>query len=1650
MVFFKLAARFILISALVLGLVELGYSQCSSLPPVNRASSASQDKFCSPVLATIQYGIGFGSINLPAGPTYDLIFFWGDGTSDPPVVIAPGSSSYNFTRTHSYPVDSDCEYRVRIVMRVNGEFCLNTEQIQFVSTWRTDEFNNGNVQLISPLTGTSLHEVCEGDNISVFFEDDTQFNCNQAYIANYPPNDVIKQPNQQYRWQQIVYNTPIGGNKIPNVSVNGLMVTDPSGADISLNYQDPRGVVFLPPLVNPGNGRDALLISAPGGSGPGSPQVGDEFEVTIRYWNICNPYDDDFSNGNLTPTSGNINDGDNPPVERTAIIRIIDAPAQPIVDDLEICFGDLATATLTVNNVQGGVTYRWYPTLADAQANTNVINTSDTFTPTAAQAPAGVNDYFVTATAGTSCVSLPEEVILIRRTDISPAPTGIMGDANVCPNGIEIYSFATDPAIAAVGGATEYIWTIPPGWTLNSGQGTKSISVLTNGTLGSTTLSVVRRFVTATTNGSHCESNPNPFPITVRANPTASPLTPFDVCEGTAQAIDGNPVNPFGTITIHSWTGNTSILNATNIQVPNTIVTAVPGSYNLTYSITNSIGCSGSAPVVINISAKPTTATTTTPQQLLCSTLVSNPLGGNTPLVGTGTWTLISKPSGSVATNTGFSNQTNPNATFTGDRFGQYVLRWTIVNGSCPSFAEELINFGTDPGPQDAGPANAFCGSVGSLNAVAPTIGSGTWTQVAGPLANNTLFTDVTSRTSGISLINTTASAIGDYTYRWSVTSGSCLPPGTDDVVITFNSPVVANTLIETVCETTVGTGISVGADLTLYHDDITGIAGSVNRSVEWFTSATRSPATKVATPTSFNITNGTLYTRVTNTLTLPFCTQDARVDFSVNPLPAFPGVIGVSQSVCDGSDPSSFNELASPIGGIGPYTYQWQQSIDNITFADVSGGTAVAFDPPVVPVTTYYKRLVSASACPGLESNVVKVTLNPLPTGTVSAPRPRICEDEFFILSFDFTGTAPFYFDYNDGTTFVNNRIGANNTPVPIFDFNTSTTYTLTRLVDFNGCVAVFPPNPSTTVDVVKINTDFTFTPSSQCSGVPISFQWTVDTNVEYTWIWNDGTPNSVVAQNSLPTGLQSIPHAFTSANASGDTNIPVILSATNNVDGCGPKVSTETITVFPTILINVFPDKNVICSGETVKFTNATKGGTNHRWYYREKGTTSPIFDERNLVAGTTQDFVFTNTTTKNPIVYEMVYEVKNANCSDFATYDITVYREVVALFDEGVVPPLIGGSSTVSFSNTSNPVDASDFEYHWEFGIGATPTTLNTAALINPIQYNSAGQKTVILTAVNIDARAAGIATGCPSIFTKTIDILLLPLMADFKYTPQATCFPADIVVTENLSTGDVYEWKLFSTTSGVPLIISNEILPTFKIANPGSYFIELKTSSSVSGNPPAFKDNSAKPIELFDLPVAAFEMRPSSVYVPDEEVMLTNRSTEASPDLFSWDFGDGETSTDLEPKHAYVVAGKYTITLEAGFNHGDKDFDGDGITDGELICYDTTSQKIMAKEGGLSRIPNAFTPSTSGPNGGVSGGGTFNDVFKPITKGVEEFEMDIFDRWGNLIFQSKNKDVGWDGYDQNGVLMPGGVYVYKLTMRLSNNQRTTQLGDVTLIR
>ena len=98
----------------------------------------------------------------------------------------------------------------------------------------------------------------------------------------------------------------------------------------------------------------------------------------------------------------------------------------------------------------------------------------------------------------------------------------------------------------------------------------------------------------------------------------------------------------------------------------------------------------------------------------------------------------------------------------------------------------------------------------------------------------------------------------------------------------------------------------------------------------------------------------------------------------------------------------------------------------------------------------------------------------------------------------------------------------------------------------------------------------------------------------------------------------------------------------------------------------------------------------------------------------------------------------------------------------------------------------------------------------------------------------------------------------------------------------------------------------------------------------------------------------------------------------------------------------------------------------------------------------QFPNAFTPGNNGPTDGVYDPRSFdNDHFFPIYEGVEDYRLEIFNRWGELLFTTENVKVGWDGY-YRGKPAKQDVYVWKAYAKFSDGRETTLKGDVTLLR
>jgi gliding motility-associated-like protein len=195
-----------------------------------------------------------------------------------------------------------------------------------------------------------------------------------------------------------------------------------------------------------------------------------------------------------------------------------------------------------------------------------------------------------------------------------------------------------------------------------------------------------------------------------------------------------------------------------------------------------------------------------------------------------------------------------------------------------------------------------------------------------------------------------------------------------------------------------------------------------------------------------------------------------------------------------------------------------------------------------------------------------------------------------------------------------------------------------------------------------------------------------------------------------------------------------------------------------------------------------------------------------------------------------------------------------------------------------------------------------------------------------------------------------------------------------------------------------------------------------------------DYAYEQVEVYPRPHAHFIVKPTLVMLPDEPIYLFNMTTFG--DQYLWDFGDGGTSTEEEPSYQYTEVGTYDITLTAWSVHD---------------CVDTMilPDAITVEGEGYIHYPNAFFPNQDESSGGhYSLTSTANDIFHPYHEGVDKYLLQIYTRWGELIFTSDDVNIGWDGYFE-GKVCKQDVYAFKAIGTFYNGKPFYVTGDVTLL-
>jgi gliding motility-associated-like protein len=592
--------------------------------------------------------------------------------------------------------------------------------------------------------------------------------------------------------------------------------------------------------------------------------------------------------------------------------------------------------------------------------------------------------------------------------------------------------------------------------------------------------------------------------------------------------------------------------------------------------------------------------------------------------------------------------------------------------------------------------------------------------------------------------------------------------------------------------------------------------------------------------------------------------------------------------------------------------------------------------------------------------------------------------------LNVTFTNTSAngsnYIWNFGDGTPTVTTTSPAHTFTNTVL--TQATTFTV-QLITLNASGCSDTTKKTVTV-LPEAIAGITLSVNSGCTPLAVNFTGG-NALTTYTWNFGNGAPNANQQNTSL---------VYTNGTQASQL-FTVTLSGTNSF-GCRDTV-TDLITVFPRPVPNFVATPTIGCPPFNVNFNNTSIGQSNQSW----------IFGNGQASIGTNASTTYTSTAPSALTVFNVKLVVgNNFACKDSIVKQITMLPRPKAKFN---VDTPACSPALMSFTNQS--ISAST--YFWTFG------SLPSSTLTSPQKLfvnSSASNLTVPIRLVATNTSGCRDTTDFPLIVFPKPNFFISAL-PDSGCTPLTVNFPA-IVGVKN------YLWTFGDGNTSGAAPISNSYVNTTTV--PKSYTVQM-VGTDING----CKDTTTRTIKVFPKPVALFVADPLIVFVPTTPTNMFNKSTGAV--AYSWNFGDNSgTSTETNPSYTYQSPGEYQITLIATNAQG---------------CKDTfnLASKILALNESDIQIPNAFTPNL---NGG-SGSGIYdpldksNDIFHPVVRGAQKYEMSIYSRWGELLFNTRDVNVGWDGY-YKGKLCTQDVYVYKITASMLDGKTFNKVGDVLLLK
>ncbi|MDZ7741885.1 MAG: choice-of-anchor L domain-containing protein [Bacteroidota bacterium] len=441
--------------------------------------------------------------------------------------------------------------------------------------------------------------------------------------------------------------------------------------------------------------------------------------------------------------------------------------------------------------------------------------------------------------------------------------------------------------------------------------------------------------------------------------------------------------------------------------------------------------------------------------------------------------------------------------------------------------------------------------------------------------------------------------------------------------------------------------------------------------------------------------------------------------------------------------------------------------------------------------------------------------------------------------------------------------------------------------------------------------------------------------------------------------------------------------------IDGCEDE---DSVTVFvdplPEVTANTAND--LLCYGDTVQLQ---AGGADE--YFWSSTPADPSLSGQE--------------TSPNPLVsptapsttYTLLGSNTETGCENTTTLIVQVKEPLVSDFNLEAISVCTGDEINVYY--TGNATGAASFD--WSFDGG---TANGSGAGPYSVSWTDSGDKTISLKVYE---------DGCES-DSSFRDIKVNPTPeVDFVADTTEGCVPASFSFYDSTlsATPDAnYHWEFGDGST------SGQQNPIYTYSNAGDYTVSLQVMNGVCKDVKTLENF----IRVHDNPEADFSLSPSLTSIKNPEISLSDLSS-ADAVNWIWNMGDGSIIEDIQnPTYAYQSTGTFNVLLLIENIYG---------------CTDSTSKTVTIKPHPNLYAPNAFRPgSTQG-----------NERFVVRATGIEKFNMVIYTRWGEKIFETDNISEGWDG-KLNGEIAPMGTYIYQITYTNNLGQNEEVTGTVSLVK